>query len=192
MAHPTAITQLLQAAGSGDSQAAADVLPLVYAELRALAQSRMGKIPPGQTLQPTALVHDAYLRIIGNEDVSFHGRGHFFFVAARAMQDILVEQARRKATLKRGGDRRRVAAENLNLAIEAPAEDMLALADALDRLEREFPRKHDLVMLRFFAGLSTAEAAEMLDINIRTAERDWRFAKAHLHAVLTEPDGGHE
>ena len=183
------ITLLLRSAASGDSRAASELLPLVYAELRALAESRMRKVPPGQTLQPTALVHEAYIRILaGHPADEFESSGHFFFVAARAMRDILVDQARRKATLKRGGDRRRVSPENLAIAIEAPAEDMLALNDALAALEQQHPRQHQLVMLRFFAGLTLGEAAEVLGTAERTAQRDWRFAKAYLRATLSESE----
>ncbi len=186
MPDPQHITQLLKLAGDGDSQAAADLLPLVYEELREVAASRMRKVAPGQTLQPTALVHEAYLRVVGDDDSDYENRGHFFFVAARAMQDILVEQARHKATLKKGGDRQRVSGDNLAMAIEAPAEDMLELSAALEVLEREYPRQHRLVMLRFFAGLSIPQAAEVLGVNERTAARDWRFAKAQLFATLTD------
>ena len=182
------ITLLLQAASEGDSQAASDLLPLVYKELRSVAEARMRKVPPGQTLQPTALVHEAYLRVVGDEDSSFQGREHFFFVAARAMRDILVEQARRKASRKHGGEHRRVSADNLAIAIEAPAEDMLALNEALDQLERDYPRKHQLVMLRFFAGLTEAEAADIMGVDARTARRDWRFVRAWLLDVLDVPE----
>jgi len=176
---------LLQSAAGGDSRAASELLPLVYAELRAVAQSRMGKIPPGQTLQPTALVHEAYIRVVGGNEESFENRGHFFFAAARAMRDILVEQARHKATLKKGGGRAKVSADNLAIPIEAPAEDMLALDESLAKLEKEHERSHKLVLLRFFAGLTAAQAAEILDISERTAETDWRFAKAYLRSVLS-------
>ena len=180
---------LLRSAADGDSRAADELLPLVYAELRAVADSRMGRIPPGQTLQPTALVHEAYLRALGREhEGGFEDRNHFFFVAARAMRDILVEQARHKATLKRGGDRRRISTENLAIPIEAPAEDMLALDESLAKLEHEAPRAHKLVMLRFFAGLTAAHAAAILGISERTAESDWRFAKAFLRASLHSMD----
>ncbi len=184
MAEPHQITVLLRSAADGDPGAAAGLLPLVYGELRALAESRMGKIPPGQTLQPTALVHEAYMRVLGNDADTFENRSHFFFVAARAMRDILVEQARHKATLKRGGTRKRVSTENLSLPIDAPAEDMLALDESLGRLEQQHERSHRLVLLRFFAGLTAAQAAEILGVTERTAESDWRFAKAFLRTEL--------
>ena len=178
------ITMLLKAASEGDSRAAAELLPLVYQELREVAEARMRKVPPGQTLQPTALVHEAYLRVVGDGDSDFENRGHFFFAAARAMRDILVEQARRKSRLKHGGDKQRVSTDNLAVAIDAPAEDILALTEALEQLERDYPRKHQLIMLRFFAGLTEAEAADIMDIDASTARRDWRFARAWLHRVL--------
>jgi len=178
------LTIMLRAAASGDHQAAADLLPVVYAELRSLAASYMDRTPVGQTLQPTALVHEAYVRLLGKNQPGWEGRGHFFFAAARAMRDILVEQARHKATKKRGGDRRRVDADKLVVAFDAPPDEMLALDSAMSALEQQDARKHQLVMLRFFAGLSTEEAAEALGISTRTAERDWRFTKAWLHQRL--------
>lgn len=178
------ITRLLNAASGGDSSAASHLLPLVYEELRALAAARMRKAPPGYTLQATALVHEAYLRVAGDGEASFENRKHFFFVAARAMRDILVEEARKKASLKRGGDRKRVGMENLSLPIEAPAEDMIALSESLDRFKQKYPRKHQLVMLRFFGGATEAAAAELIGVDERTARRDWRFARAWLGEAL--------
>ena len=181
------VTQMLQAASRGDAQAAAELLPLVYAELRKLADSWMAKLSPGQTLQPTALVHEAYLRLVRGDDSGWESRRHFFFAATRAMRDILVEQARRKASLKRGGDHKRVEPDNLVVAIEAPADDMLALDEALERLERDDLRKHQIVLLRFFAGLSEAETAEAMNISLRTVEREWRYIRARLHKELAGP-----
>ena len=186
------ITHLLQAAKEGDPQAAADLLPLIYQQLRQLrqlAEARMRKIPPGQTLQPTALVHEAYLRVVSPDGPGWESRRHFFFAAARAMHDILVEQARRKASPRHGGGRKRVEATNLLVAIEAPADDMLALSEALEQLETDDPRKHKLVMLRFFAGLTAAQAAEALGVSERTVERDWRFVRAKLHKLLVGSEG---
>jgi len=180
------VTQLLQAASRGDVQVAEDLLPLVYTELRKLADSWMAKLPPGQTLQPTALVHEAYVRLVGAEDTGWENRRHFFFAAARAMHDILVEQARRKAGRKHGGDHRRVDSDNLVMAIEAPAQDMLALNEALERLQRDDPRKHDIVLLRFFAGLTAQETAKVMKTSLRTVEREWRYIRARLHAELAD------
>lgn len=182
------VTQLLQAAADGDSTAAEELLPLLYGELRRLASLWMEKTPPGQTLQPTALVHEAYLRLIGRDTLRFENRRHFFFAAARAMRDILVEQARRKASKKRGGELKRVDAANLILAIEAPAEDMLALNEALENLRRTDEKKHELVMLRFFAGLTAPEAAEVMGVSLSTVEREWRYIRARLHRALAPDD----
>lgn len=188
---PTEVTQVLQRLTDGDERAAASLLPLVYAELRRLAKSRMAKIPPGQTLQPTALVHEAYLRLVGTQDPGWESRGHFFAAAARAMRDIIVDQARRKASVKHGGDRERVNADEIALSIEPPSEDLLALNEALDRLERDDPRKGQIVMLRYFAGLSREETAEALGLTVRTIDREWRYIKTWLYTQMTaEPPGG--
>lgn len=178
------VTRVLQAASAGDAQAARELLPLVYAELRSLAQARLRRTPPGQTLQATALVHEAYLRLVGSGDNAWQNRGHFFFAAARAIQDILVENARRKGAIKRGGDRQRVDLEKLRVADEAPDEELLALAEVLTQYEQEDAQGHRLVMLRFFAGLSEAEAADALGMSERTVRREWRYARARLHQLL--------
>ena len=185
----TDITRVLQAAREGDSEAAAELLPLVYDQLRSLAASRMRGIPPGQTLQPTALVHEAYARLVGAEDPDWENRAHFFFAAARAMRDILVEDARRKASAKRGGDCRRVDLAQLSVALDAAPGAMLALDEALRALAHEDDRKHRVVLLRFFAGLTEEQIAGMLDVSTRTVKRDWRFATARLHKLLTEQAG---
>lgn len=184
----SAVTRMLDAVARGEARASEDLLPLVYTDLRRLARARMARLTPGQTLQPTALVHDAFLRISRGTKLSWDHRGHFFAAAARAMREILIEQARAKASLKRGGDRNRVDPENLAVAVEAPAEDMLALDESLSRLETEHPRQHQVVMMRFFAGLGLAEAAEVLGLSTRTVERDWDLARAWLYADLTDPD----
>jgi RNA polymerase sigma factor (TIGR02999 family) len=184
------VTRVLQAVVRGDEQAAAELLPLVYEELRKLARSWMAKLPPGQTLEATALVHEAYLRVVRTEDPGWEGRRHFFAAAAQAMRETLIEQARRKASVKHGGGRKRVDIRDLAVAIKAPAEDILALDEALTRLEREDARRHQIVMLRFFAGLSVAETAEVLGVSVPTVERSWRYARAWLHAELAEADGG--
>jgi RNA polymerase sigma factor (TIGR02999 family) len=182
------VTQILQAVEQGDPKAADQLLPIVYGELRRLAHSMMAKTPPGNTLQPTALVHEAYLRLVGEADPGWNSRGHFFGAAAHAMRRILVEQARRKASEKHGGGRQRVDVEDAQLAIEPPSEDILALDEALHRLEREDPRKAEVVMLRHFAGLTREETAEALGISVRTVEREWSFARALLRAEIAEPD----
>ncbi len=189
----TDVTQMLQAAASGDSNAATQLLPLLYDELHRLAQDRMRKTPPGNTLQPTALVHEAYLRLIGSGDPGWNGRHHFFGAAARAMRDILVEQARRRASLKRGGDRKKLSladesAPDLEPVFEEPKEDLLALDEALRRLEADDPRKGEIVMLRYFAGLSPAETAAALDVSERTIEREWRYIKVWLRRQLGAGD----
>ncbi len=178
---------MLARAVAGDRQAAADLLPLVYAELRALASARMRKTPPGQTLQPTALVHEAYLRIMRGADAGWDGRGHFFFAAARAMRDILVEQARRKGSLKRGGDRHRADLDPAIAVFEEPREDVLALNEALDRLEAENPDAARIVMLRYYAGLTGQEAADVLGVSLSHVDRRWRFARAWLRRALEGP-----
>ena len=183
---PTEVTRILQSVVKGDEQAAAELLPVVYAELRRLADSWMAKVPAGQTLQPTALVHEVYVRLVGAQDPGWESRRHFFFAAARAMRDILVEQGRRKATLKRGGGRKRVDVDRLVVAIDAPADDILALDEALKRLQHDDERKHRIVLLRFFAGLTAKDTAEVLELSLRTVEREWRYIRARLHKELSE------
>ncbi len=181
---PENITRLLKTAADGDHQAAADLLRVVYDELRTLAKAWMARTPPGQTLQPTALVHEAFVRLVGRDKQAWENRGHFFFAASRAMRDILVERARAKARLKRGGGRRRVDLDNLAVAIDAPGDDLLALDEALQRFETEYPWEHRIVMLRFFAGMTHEETAGAIATPLRTVERDWRFARAWLHEAL--------
>ncbi len=180
----------LRAAAAGDPMAAEDLLPLVYEELRRLAESRLARLPPGQTLQPTALVHDAYLRLVGDADPGWNGRAHFFGAAARAMRNILVDQARRKGAIKHGGDRRRQALHEGGAPgpmIETPPEDMISLDAALARLEAEHPRQARVVMLRYFAGLTNEQVADLTDIALSSVKRDWRFARAWLRREI---DGG--
>jgi RNA polymerase sigma factor (TIGR02999 family) len=183
------VTQVLQALEVGDPQAAEKLLPIVYAELRKLGRSLMAKVPPGNTLQPTALVHEAYLRLVGETDPGWNSRGHFFGAAAQAMRNILVEQARRKARYKHGGDRKRLDADEVDLLIEPPSEDVLALDEALKRLQERDERKARVVMLRYFAGLTIEETAKVLNVSEPTVERDWRFARTILYEQLSAPDG---
>jgi RNA polymerase sigma factor (TIGR02999 family) len=178
------VSTVLRAAQAGDPEASARLLPLVYDELRKLARTQMAKLPRGQTLQPTALVHEAYLRLIAKKDVHLESRRHFFFAAARAMRDILVEQARRKAGPKRGGRHRRVELGDDLVAVEPPSEDILALHEALEGLEKQDPLKAQIVNLRYFAGMNVAETAEVLGISQRTLHRHWRFIKAWLKSRL--------
>jgi len=182
---PKSVTQLLQTVAGGDRQAAAELLPVVYAELRKLAKSRLAKLSPGQTLQATALVHEAYLKLIGDADPGWENRGHFFAAAARAMRDILVDQARRKASLKRGGDLRRVEVGEVELTVDAGTEDLVALDAALTRLEQEDERKAQIVNLRYFAGLEREEIAAALGVTTRTIDREWRYIIARLHKELS-------
>jgi len=176
------VTRLLESAAAGDRQAAADLFPLVYDELRKFAAARMAEERPGQTLQPTALVHEAYLRLVG--DQRFDGRGHFFAAAAEAMRRILVEAARRKGRVKRGGDQKRVGLGDYQVTAGSPAEDILAVDEALTRLAAEDPEAARVVQLHFFAGLSVEEAAEALGISRATAYRQWNFARAWLRCLM--------
>lgn len=176
------ITHLLAAAAHGDRQAAADLLPLVYEELRKLAAARMAAERPGHTLDATALVHEAYLRLIG--DQHFDGKSHFFAAAAEAMRRVLVNHARDRARLKRGGRRSRVDLDQLTTPAAAAYDDLLELDDALDRLANEFPFAAELVKLRFFAGMTLGDAAEALGLPRRTADRLWAFARAWLADAL--------
>jgi RNA polymerase sigma factor (TIGR02999 family) len=176
---------VLRAAQAGDRQAAAELLPLVYDELRKLAAQKLAYQTPGQTLQPTALVHEAYLRIAGDSNVSWEGRQHFFFAAARAMRDILVEQARRKAGPKRGGDRRRQELDDACTVIEPPSDDVLAIHEALRELEERDPLKAQIVLLRYFTGLTMDETAAILGLAERTLDRHWRYIRAWLMKRLS-------
>ena len=179
------VTRILDQIQQGDPSAAAQLLPLVYDELRKLAAHKLARETPGQTLQPTALVHEAYLRLVGEDDEQhWDSRGHFFAAAAEAMRRVLVEHARQKASLKRGGDRdRRDVAESL-LAAPEPREDLVALDAALTKLAETDKQAAELVQLRYFAGLPIREIAEILGISPRTADRLWAFAKAWLHQEI--------
>jgi RNA polymerase sigma factor (TIGR02999 family) len=185
---PEQVTQILEAVGAGDAQAAEKLLPLVYEELRKLAAHRMAREAPGQTLQPTALVHEAWLRLVGKTDPQFHSRAHFFAAAAEAMRRILVEHARRKARLKRGGEWERVRLDEVQLAEECDPETVLRVDSALENLAKDHPEKAELVKLRFFVGLSLPEAARVLNISGTTAKRYWAFARAWLYGEMTGDD----
>jgi RNA polymerase sigma factor (TIGR02999 family) len=171
---------VLQAAQAGDRQAAADLLPLVYAELHQLARARLAGQAPGQTLTPTALVHEAYVRIAGDSHVTWEGRQHFFFAAARSMRDILVEQARRKAAPKHGGGRSREELDEACAVLKPPSDDVLAVHEALTELEERDPLKAKIVLLRYFTGLTMEETAEILGVPERTLDRHWRYLRAWL------------
>ena len=174
------VTELLQAAQAGEPGAAEQLLAVVYEELHRLARARMAHLPPGQTLQPTALVHEAYLRLADRDDLTWESRRHFFITAARGMRDILVEQARRKARPVRGGGRQRQELDEACAVIEPPGEDVLAVHEALEELEKQDPLKAQIVLLRYFSGLTTAETAEILGLAERTLERKWHFIRAWL------------
>lgn len=179
------VTRLLDAVAAGDRRAAAELLPLVYDELRMLAAARMSDEAPGQTLQPTALVHEAYLRLIGPADgFRWDNRGHFFAAAAEAMRRILVDAARRKRRDKHGGGRHRVDLDAVPATAPNPRDDLVALDAALTRLAAEDSQAARLVELRHFAGLTVPEAAGILGISPRTADRVWAFARAWLHREL--------
>ena len=177
------VTRLLDAAAAGDPKAAAELLPLVYDELRKLAAARMADEKPGQTLQATALVHEAYLRLVGNEQ-PWNSRGHFFAAAAEAMRRILIERARGAAREKRGGDWRRVDFEELDAATSVTPDQLLALDDALERLAALDHVAGELVKLRYFAGLGLDQAAAALGISTATAYRHWAYARAWLSTEL--------
>jgi RNA polymerase sigma factor (TIGR02999 family) len=177
--------RILSAIKQGEPQAASQLLPLVYDELRQLAAQKLAQETPGQTLQATALVHEAYLRLLGEEEEPhWDNRGHFFAAAAEAMRRILVENARRKASLKRGGGRARVDVDESLLAAPEPREDLLALDKALDRLAAADAQAAKLVQLRYFAGLSLPAIAQLLDVSPRTANRLWAFARAWLYQEI--------
>jgi RNA polymerase sigma factor (TIGR02999 family) len=181
------ITQILTALDHGRNEAAEELLPLVYAELRRLAACYMARERPGQTLQATALVHEAYLRLVGAEEPRWEGRRHFFAAAAEAMRRILIEVARRKNRPKHGGGLERTDLQDLQLADVPPAEELLALDEALTRLAAVDPETAELVKLRFFAGLTEGQAAELMGMSRRTAARAWAYARAWLYRELQKP-----
>ena len=174
------VTRILDAIEGGDPKAADELLPLIYDQLRVLAAQKMSQERPGQTLQATALVHEAYIRLVGAEAQNWNGRTHFFTAAAEAMRRILIDNARRKQRLKRGGGQKKVDLEDAEPAVAEPAEDIVALNEALEKLALEDPTKANLVKLRYFAGLTVKQAAEILGISQATAERYWSYARVWL------------
>jgi RNA polymerase sigma factor (TIGR02999 family) len=183
------VTRILSAIEHGDPHAAEQLLPLVYDELRKLARDRMAREKPGQTLQATALVHEAFVRLVDVEERQhWNGRGHFFAAAAEAMRRLLIEQARRKGSAKAGGKLQRADLSEIEPALPGPQLDLLAVNEALEQLEKADPRAAAVVKLRFFTGLTTQEAADTLGVSLATAENDWAYAKCYLRLQLTESD----
>jgi RNA polymerase sigma factor (TIGR02999 family) len=179
------VTRILSAIGQGDPRAAGQLLPLVYDELRKLATQKLAQEKPGQTLQATALVHEAYLRLVGvNDAAHWDNRAHFFAAAAEAMRRILVEQVRRKRSVKHGGAQARVDIATAEIAAPEPIEDLVALDEALNKLALQDPPKAELVKLRYFAGMTIEEAAEALGISPATAKRYWTYAKTWLYQEI--------
>jgi RNA polymerase sigma factor (TIGR02999 family) len=187
------VTRILNAIDQGDPHAAGELLPLVYDELRKLAAQKLNQEAPGQTLQATALVHEAYLRLVDDEQArQWNSRGHFFAAAAEAMRRILIEKARRKHRLRHGGGRQRLDLDQLDIMDEGASEGLLALDEALERLAAEEPAAAEVVKLRYFAGLTIELTAAALGISVRTANRHWAYARAWLYQQLTQQGEGGE
>jgi len=182
------VTQILNAIRAGDADAADQLLPIVYDELRRLAARKLAHEAPGQTLQATALVNEVCLRLLGEQNSSWENRGHFFAAAAEAMRRILIDRARRKLRIRHGGQRQRVELQDIHLVYDLPSDDLMALDEALQRLEAEDRTKAELVKLRFFTGLSSAQAAQVLGISKATADRYWTYARAWLYHEITKDD----
>jgi RNA polymerase sigma factor (TIGR02999 family) len=180
------VTHILNAMQRGDSKAGIELLPLVYQELRQLAAGKMANELPGQTLQPTALVHDAWLRLVASDQQTWQNRAHFFGAAAEAMRRILIENARRKHALRHGGGQQRLDIQNVEIAAAATDDELLALNDALDKLAAQDKQKAELVKLRYFAGMNFEEAAEILGISVPTANRWWAYARAWLFKEIQQ------
>ena len=181
------VTRILESIEHGDPKAADELLPLVYGELRKLAASRMANEVPNQTLQPTALVHEAWLRLVGNDNPQFANRAHFFAAAAEAMRRILIDKARRKKAIRHGGDQQRVDLENVDVAVPGDDEELLAVNEALDKLAAQNKVEAELVKLRYFVGMTLEEAAEVLGISARTADNYWSHARAWLFREIKGP-----
>jgi RNA polymerase sigma factor (TIGR02999 family) len=186
--HRNDVTRILQAVERGDARAVDELLPLVYDELRLLALQKLSRESPGQTLQATALVHEAYLRLVGSEGNGWSSRTYFFGAAAEAMRRILVEHARKKKSRKRGGDRHRVDFMSADVMADESPDDLIAMDEALTKLSETDPIKAELVKLRFFAGLNFEQAAELLDISPATARRYWNYARAWLYGRIGSTD----
>jgi RNA polymerase sigma factor (TIGR02999 family) len=183
------VTQILSAIEQGDAQASEQLLPLVYEDLRKLAAQKMAQETPGQTLQPTALVHEAYLRLVDAQQVqSWKSRGHFFAAAAEAMRRILIERYRHKSSAKAGGQLGRLDASDIEPRMREHQVDILALNEALEELEKADPRAAAVVKVRYFTGLTTADAASALGVSLATAENDWAYAKSFLRLRLSDPN----
>ena len=178
------VTRILQSMESGDAQAADELLPLVYGELRKLAAAKMANESPNQTLQPTALVHEAWLRLAGNENVQWNGRAHFFGAAAEAMRRILIDNARRKSAARHGGGQQRLDVDDIEIATPAKEEELLAINDALEEFTKVDKQKAELVKLRYFVGLKVEEVADVLGISIPTAMRWWNYSRAWLYQKI--------
>jgi RNA polymerase sigma factor (TIGR02999 family) len=174
------VTRILDRVQQGDPQAAEELVPLVYGELRKLAAAKMANEPAGSTLQPTALVHEAWIRLAGSQNQHWTGRAHFFAAAAEAMRHILIDKARRRRALRRGGDRQRVEFAEVDLACPTPDDQLLAVDEALDKLASDHPRQAELVKLRYFVGLTVQEAAAVLGVSVDTAKSDSALARAWL------------
>jgi len=182
------VTQILSAASSGDNEAAAELWKLVYEELHLLASQKMARTPPGQTLQPTALVHEAFLRLVGEKEDRWENKAHFFGAAALAMRNVLVDHVRRKGRVKRGAGMKRVPLSQIISPADSQALDLLALDEAIKKLEAVDPRIAEVALLRYFAGLTIEETAKTMGISRSTVERDWSYARAWLYREITKGD----
>jgi RNA polymerase sigma factor (TIGR02999 family) len=182
------VTRILNAIEHGDAKAADELLPLVYEELRKLAAHRMTNEAPGQTLQPTALVHEAWLRLVGSENPKFEGRAHFFGAAAEAMRRILIDRARRKRALRHGGGQQRVNVQDVEISVVAEDDQLLAVNEALDKLAAQDGAKAELVKLRYFVGMTIEQSAQILGISEPTAKRYWAYARAWLYREIKGKD----
>jgi len=180
------ITLALKSIGDNERKATEELFPLVYEELRRMAAARMANEASGHTLQPTALVHEAWLQLVGNDGYSWRNRSHFFVAAAKAMRQILIINARRKSSLKRGGNRERVEIEDLEITAATPDEQVLLIDEALQWLEKEDPETARMVLLKFFGGLTNEEVAESMNVSLRTVNRQWLYAKMKLFRWIRE------